>query len=190
MVRHHPPRAAADNPGVPQRGVGPVPARAAAFHHLHRQDSPARPADVPSPTATTTHLTRSPRRLASQGPPGDGQSITWAPGPHPALCRAGTARVSSQRSRPPGPAWGDSGLGSGKGVQPLTWPPGARLPTPDPREKQHHGRPVPPCAGDTRDTGASRGTRGSGREWTRGCAVQRTPGPGVWMLTDRRACRV
>ena len=197
MVRHHPPRAAADNPGVPRRGAGPVPARAAAFHHLHRRDSPARPADVPSPTATTTHLTRSPRRLASQGPPGDGQSITWAPGLHPALCRAGTVRVSSRRSRPPGPASGDAGLGSGVSSHSHDPQEHASQPqTPDPREKQHHGRPVPVCAGNTQDTGAGRGTRAQGVSGHAG--VQ---GRGQWRGGDtwarcldahrqRRACRV
>ena len=51
-------------------------------------------------------------------PPEEGQSITWAPRPHPGLCRPGTAKVSSRWSRPPRPAGRKAGLGSGKGVHP------------------------------------------------------------------------
>ena len=62
------------------------------------------------------------------------------------------------------------------GVQPLTRPPGVRLPTPDPRP-QRETASRPPCACVCREHaghGCRPGHAGSGREWTRGCAGQRT----------------
>lgn len=97
-------------PGVPQRGVAfPTYTHETALHGL--QTCPPRwspPPTLPAP----------PGPWLPKDPPEEGQSITWAPGPHPGLCRPGTAKVSSRWSRPPRPAGREAGLGSGEGVHP------------------------------------------------------------------------